>query len=198
MVNFRTITEDNFDAVINMKRPEGEGFVASNAVSLAQAWLYRDNGDVFPFALYDDDTLVGFMLVEEDMDEKRLDLWRFMLSPQREGRGLGTAAVELLIRYAGIPGGTSTCSFFARPKMPPPGTSMTSWASALPERSASEVWKCGWRCKPCLSIRRALRAHQSRQAACRLFYAVLPTAGENGRIGSLFSKNSCIYFENLI
>lgn len=100
MVHFRTITEDNFDAVINMKRPEGEGFVASNAVSLAQAWLYRDNGDVFPFALYDDDTLVGFMLVEEDIDEKRLDLRRFMLSPQREGRGLGTAAVELLIRYA--------------------------------------------------------------------------------------------------
>ena len=100
MVNFRTITEDNFDAVINMKRPEGEGFVAFNAVSLAQAWLYRDNGDVFPFAIYDDDTLVGFMLVEEDMDEKRLDLRRFMLSPQQEGRGLGTAAVELLIRYA--------------------------------------------------------------------------------------------------
>ena len=100
MVNFRTITEDNFDAVINMKRPEGEGFVASNAVSLAQAWLYRDNGDVFPFAIYDDDTLVGFMLVEEDMDEKRLDLWRFMLSPQQEGRGLGTAAVELLCQYA--------------------------------------------------------------------------------------------------
>ena len=83
-----------------MKRPEGEGFVASNAVSLAQAWLYRDNGDVFPFAIYDDDTLVGFMLVEEDMDEKRLDLRRFMLSPQQEGRGLGTAAVELLCRYA--------------------------------------------------------------------------------------------------
>ena len=83
-----------------MKRPEGEGFVASNAVSLAQAWLYRDNRDVFPFAIYDDDTLVGFMLVEEDMDEKRLDLRRFMLSPQREGRGLGTAAVELLCRYA--------------------------------------------------------------------------------------------------
>ena len=100
MVNFKTITADNFDAVNNMKRPEGEGFVASNAVSLAQAWLYRDNGDVFPFAIYDDDTLVGFMLVEEDMDEKRLDLRRFMLSPQREGRGLGTAAVELLIRYA--------------------------------------------------------------------------------------------------
>ena len=55
MINFRKITEDNFDAIIKMKRPDGENFVASNAHSLAQAWLYRDDGDVFPFAIYNDD-----------------------------------------------------------------------------------------------------------------------------------------------
>ena len=100
MVQFRKITEDNFDAVIKMKRPEGENFVASNAVSLAQAWLYRDDGDVFPFAIYDDDTIVGFMLLEEDMEQARLDLWRIMLSPEQEGKGYGTAAVKLMIQYA--------------------------------------------------------------------------------------------------
>ena len=40
MVSFRKITEENFDAIINMKRPEGETLVAPNAVSLAQAWPY--------------------------------------------------------------------------------------------------------------------------------------------------------------
>ena len=100
MVQFRKITEDNFDAVIKMKRPEGENFVASNAVSLAQAWLYRNDGDVFPFAIYDDDTIVGFMLLEEDMEQARLDLWRIMLSPEQEGKGYGTAAVKLMIQYA--------------------------------------------------------------------------------------------------
>lgn len=99
-VNFRKITEDNIDAVIGMKRPEGENFVASNAVSLAQAWLYRDDGDVFPFAIYDDDTIVGFMLLEEDREEERLDLWRIMQPPEHEGKGYGTAAVKLMIRYA--------------------------------------------------------------------------------------------------
>ena len=39
MVNFRKITEENFDATINRKRPEG---VASNAVSPARAWPYRN------------------------------------------------------------------------------------------------------------------------------------------------------------
>ncbi|MGN1410798.1 MAG: GNAT family N-acetyltransferase [Eubacteriales bacterium] len=100
MVNFRKITEDNFDAIIKMKRPEGENFVAPNAVSLAQAWLYRDDGDVFPFAIYNDDTVVGFMLLEEEIDEKRLDLWRIMISTEHEGKGYGTAAVKLMIQYA--------------------------------------------------------------------------------------------------
>lgn len=100
MVNFRKITEENFDAIIKMKRPQGESFVASNAVSLAQAWLYRDDGDVFPFAIYDDDTVVGFMLLEEDTEDQRLDLWRIMLPSENEGKGYGTAAVKLMIQYA--------------------------------------------------------------------------------------------------
>lgn len=100
MVNFRKITEENFDAIIKMKRPEGESFVVSNAASLAQAWLYRDNGDVFPFAIYNDDTIVGFMLLEEDMDEDELILWRIMISQEYEHKGYGTAAVILLIQYA--------------------------------------------------------------------------------------------------
>ena len=52
MIRFRAITEENFDCIIRMKRPPGEGFVADNSYSLAQAWLYRSAGDVFPFAIY--------------------------------------------------------------------------------------------------------------------------------------------------
>lgn len=52
MIHFQAITEDNFDEIVHMKRPEGENFVASNAYSLAQAWLFREDGDVYPFAIY--------------------------------------------------------------------------------------------------------------------------------------------------
>lgn len=100
MICFKAINEENFDAVINMKRPDGEHFVASNAVCLAQAWLYRDDGDVFPFAIYDDNRPVGFMMLEEDMEDQRLDLWRIMFPPENEGRGYGTAAVRMMIEYA--------------------------------------------------------------------------------------------------
>lgn len=67
MIHFREITEENFDAIIKMKRPEQEGYVASNAYSLAQAWLYRDANDVYPFAIYNDDEPVGFMLLDKDL-----------------------------------------------------------------------------------------------------------------------------------
>ena len=116
MINFRKITEENFDAIIKMKRPEGENFVASNAFSLAQAWLYRDDGDVFPFAIYNDDAVVDFMLLEEDMEEKRLDLWRIMLPPENEGKGYGTAAVKLLIQYAKDSGRYKSIGLLCGPK----------------------------------------------------------------------------------
>jgi len=100
MINFRKIDEDNFDAIIKMKNPGAARFVAENSVSLAQAWLYRENGDVFPFAIYEDDTPVGFMLLEEDTDERKLMLWRIMFPEENCGRGYGTAAVGLLIELA--------------------------------------------------------------------------------------------------
>lgn len=61
MIRFREITEENFSTIIKMKRPEEEGIVASNVYSLAQAWLYRNNNDVYPFAIYHEDLPVGFM-----------------------------------------------------------------------------------------------------------------------------------------
>ena len=100
MVSFRAITEDNFDAIINMKRPEGEDYVAPNAVSLAQAWLYRDAGDVFPFAIYDGDTPVGFMLLDEDAEERTLAIWRILLPPEHQNKGYGSAALGRIIELA--------------------------------------------------------------------------------------------------
>lgn len=114
LITFREINEDNFDAILEMKRPENEHFVCSNAKSLAQCWLYRENGDVFPYAIYADETPVGFLLLEEDMDEEELILWRIMFPPEQEGKGYGTASVRLVIDQAKASGKyarlTLTCS----------------------------------------------------------------------------------------
>lgn len=97
MVNFKEINEDNFDHIIRMKRPEGENYVASNAYSLAQAWLYREANDVYPFAIYDDDIPVGFMLLDEDLKERTIAIWRIMFPPEYQNKGYGTEALNKII-----------------------------------------------------------------------------------------------------
>lgn len=102
MVHFKAVTEENFWAVIRMKRPDGEHYVASNAVSLAQAWLYRDNGDVHPLAIYNDDVLVGFMMLDEDADngDHCLIIWRIMFPVEHQCKGYGTEALRQIIDRA--------------------------------------------------------------------------------------------------
>ena len=98
MICFREITEENFKAIVQMKRPDGEGFVASNVYSLAQAWLYRDANDVYPFAIYDDETPVGFMMLDEDVEERCLIIWRIMFPVEYQNKGYGTQAIEKIIQ----------------------------------------------------------------------------------------------------
>ena len=100
MINFRAITEENFDAVIRMKRPEGEHFVASNAYSLAQAWLYRENNDVYPFVIYNDDEPVGFMMLDEDLEERCLVIWRILFPVEHQNKGFGTVAIKKIVELA--------------------------------------------------------------------------------------------------
>lgn len=67
-------------------------------MSLAQCWLYRNNDDVFPCAIYAEETPVGFLLLEED--ERTLMIWRIMFPEEHTGHGYGRAAVEEVIRRA--------------------------------------------------------------------------------------------------
>ena len=100
MVHFKSITEENFWPIVRMERPADEHYVASNALSLAQAWLYRDKGDVFPFAIYDGDEPVGFMMLDEDVEERSLLIWRVMFPPEHQCKGYGTQALGQVIELA--------------------------------------------------------------------------------------------------
>lgn len=97
MVHFQKITEENFRQVLAVDPGDNGRFTASVAVSLAQAWLYYENHDVYSFAVYDGETPVGFMQLDEDLENRCMCLWRVMIDVSRQGRGLGAAAVERLI-----------------------------------------------------------------------------------------------------
>lgn len=99
-ISIREITEYNFDAVISMRRPDGEKFVAPNSYSLAQAWVYRNNNDVFPYAIYCGENPVGFLLVEADYEERKLCIWRIMFPEEYVCKGYGTAAIQIVLTGA--------------------------------------------------------------------------------------------------
>ena len=62
MVELRKITEENFEECLNLNIAENQKeFVSSNAHSLAQAWIYYDTA--FPFAVYANNTMVGFIML---------------------------------------------------------------------------------------------------------------------------------------
>lgn len=61
MIKLEEITADNLEDVLKLKVLKNqENFVSTTAYSLAQAYVYQENA--YPFAIYADDTLVGFMM----------------------------------------------------------------------------------------------------------------------------------------
>ena len=100
MVSFRSIDKENFYPLLKMDPGDGGKFVASNAVSLAEAWLYYESHDTHPFAVYHGEELVGFMMVHEDRAKGVLDLWRLAIAKEHQGKGYGSAALRTLIPLA--------------------------------------------------------------------------------------------------
>lgn len=98
IIDLREITEENFFAIINMKMPEDQHFVAPNAISLAQAWLHRENAR--PYAIYHQNELVGFIMLDWNEHERSLGIWRLMIALEHQGKGYGQAVVDKVIDMA--------------------------------------------------------------------------------------------------
>ena len=99
------INEDNKDAVLALSVREDQHFVAPNDVSLRQAEEANAEhpGVARPFGIYADDRLVGFCMFAFDPDEEDEDdrywLWRFMIDKNEQDKGYGQAALQEIIKY---------------------------------------------------------------------------------------------------
>ena len=84
---------------------EDQPFVAPNDVSLRQFAETEAEapGVARPFAIYADEELVGFCMFifdpEDEDEEDRYYLWRFMIDQRYQGKGYGQAAMDEIIRY---------------------------------------------------------------------------------------------------
>ena len=98
MVELREITRENLDAVLNLKVAEHQkSFVSTTADSFAQAYVYRDTA--FPFAIYAEDEVVGFIMLGYYESRKQYTLWKFLIDKEHQGKGYGKEALKQGITY---------------------------------------------------------------------------------------------------
>ncbi len=98
MINLRKITEENFVDAFNLKLGEGqEKYVSHPIRSLAQAYVYRDQCQ--PFGIYNDEKMVGYVMVIYDHDVPEYDIWHMMVDVSKQGEGYGKAAIEQVLNY---------------------------------------------------------------------------------------------------
>lgn len=94
-VTLREITPENFKDCINLEvADEQKNFVAPNVTSIAQSKIYPT---VEPFAVYNDDELIGFVMFGLDIEDDRYYLVRLMIDEKFQGRGFGKAATLAVI-----------------------------------------------------------------------------------------------------
>lgn len=92
-VSLREVTADTVRAICALEPHAAQtGFVAPNAVSIAQAYFNR--AAVFR-AVYADETPVGFIMWRPGGDDASCILWRFMIDRDHQGKGYGRQAIGL-------------------------------------------------------------------------------------------------------
>lgn len=92
---FKEITSDNWEECIDLRvSKEQEDFVAPNYYSILQA-KYED--ECYPLAIYDGQTMVGFLMYGLDPDTNRLEMTRLMMDKAHQGKGYARVAISRLI-----------------------------------------------------------------------------------------------------
>jgi len=103
-VTLREITADTVRAVTKLAVTEYQNrFVAPNAVSLAQALFAPE---AWYRAIYLDEEPVGFVMLSDDSlidplpQNPEVGVWRFMVDAKHQYKGIGRAAMLLVIEHA--------------------------------------------------------------------------------------------------
>lgn len=98
-ITLREITADTVRAICELVA-EPSGYVAPNAVSIAQAHFHPE---AWFRAIYLDDDPIGFVMLEDSPQlspppaEISVSLWRFMIDVRHKRKGHGRAALRLVI-----------------------------------------------------------------------------------------------------
>lgn len=101
-IELKKITAKNHTAVCKLSvtnEQKAMGIIAENADSLKTA---KSEKSARPFAIYADETLVGFAMFafpNEEVGGSKYWLWRFMIDQHYQHQGYGTESLKAIIAY---------------------------------------------------------------------------------------------------
>ena len=104
-ISLKDITIENYFDVLNLEvHPNQRNFIASNSISLAEAYVYDKNGDfIAPLAVYDKEVLVGFVMIAYDrkigISKGNYLLFRFMIDQRFQGLGYFKPTMDAVIDF---------------------------------------------------------------------------------------------------
>ena len=126
MLRLERVNGKNVWAILKLNVAASQkSFVASNAISIIEAYTaITGNGYAFPFGVYDDDILVGFLMVGYDTDDNwddapriakgNYNLWRLMIDQNYQHKGYGKGAVKLALDFIKtFPCGKAECCWLS-------------------------------------------------------------------------------------
>ena len=95
VITLQTVTKDNFWDCIDLSvYPEQENFITSNSISIAQSKIQPE---YTPLAIYNDETMVGFIMYCLDADDDEYWIYRLMIDQHYQGKGFATEALHQVI-----------------------------------------------------------------------------------------------------
>lgn len=112
-LHLEKVTSQNFEEITDLNIFESQyPFVADNMESLAEAYLAITSGEAYayPFAVYNDETLVGFLMIgynesvlegpeAPEVLKNNYSLWRLMIDKRYQKQGFGRETVRLALEF---------------------------------------------------------------------------------------------------
>ncbi|WP_257348732.1 GNAT family N-acetyltransferase [Pseudalkalibacillus decolorationis] len=102
-VQLKAVTRENWEEALTLRvKEEQKDFVPSVAVSIAKVYIKPDGENVsyLPFAIYDDQEMVGFIMhayVEDTTDMYWIN--GFIIDESHQGKAYGKAAITEMIHW---------------------------------------------------------------------------------------------------
>ena len=98
MVCLKPVSRENLDEVLGLRvRDDQKSFVSTTVESLAQAYVYSQTA--FPFAVYDDQKVVGLIMMGFYEEKQYYTLWKLLIDQNHQHKGYGRQALQLGIAF---------------------------------------------------------------------------------------------------